>query len=71
MDPLIKFTSPKIQFVWSADYDKIFKEVQKVFSPELSLSFLDWSKQFYMNTDASGTAIVGVLLKEKTTTFSQ
>lgn len=65
MDPLIKLTSPKTSFTWSEEYDNIFKQVQKVFFSEPFLTLPDWSKTFHLNTDASGTAIAGVLLQER------
>lgn len=65
MDPLIKLTSPKSAFTWSEEYDNIFKQVQKVFFSEPFLSLPDWSKEFFLNTDASGVAIAGVLLQER------
>lgn len=57
MDLLVKFTLLKVPFQWSEDYDEIFKHVQKVFSSKPFFSLPDCFKPFFLNIDASGTAI--------------
>lgn len=64
-DPLVKITSPKVDFVWNDIHEKAFQQVQKFFFQKPFVIQPDFSKEFYLNTDASKTAISAILLQKK------
>lgn len=61
IQPLIDLTSSKVTFVWEEQHQNAFKIIQDVFFSKPMVSLPDWSKKFYLSTDASGTAVSGTL----------
>lgn len=68
-DPLIELTSPKVKFSWKKQHSEAFENLQKIFFSEPFLKLPDFNKDFYLNTDASTTAISGILMQEHENTL--
>lgn len=65
IEPLIKLTSPKEKFKWSQLHEEAFQDLQQVFFKKPILHLPNWDETFYVNTDASVTAISAVLMQKK------
>jgi transposase InsO family protein len=61
IQPLIDLTSPKARFIWSEVQQCSFEKIQNIFLSTPNVMLPDWSKTFYLSTDASGIAIAGAL----------
>lgn len=61
IQPLIDLTTPKVQFRWSDLHQRSFEQIQNIFFNSPNVILPDWSKTFYLSTDASGLAIAGAL----------
>jgi transposase InsO family protein len=61
--PLTKLTHFKTQFVWSEECKNAFDDLQKFFFNQPFLRQPDWTSEFYLNTDASKTAISACLMQ--------
>ena len=62
--PLNDLTRKNEQFVWSSERDSAFLCLKEVCSNYPVLRTPDWSKQFVMETDASGYALGVVIAQE-------
>jgi len=62
--PLTKLTSNKAKFVWEEEQQKSFKEIKRVISREVMLSFPDFKKEFHLYTDASDYQLGGVIMQD-------
>jgi hypothetical protein len=49
---------------WKTDYEKVFEDVKLALLGSMKLNFPDYNKQFILRTDASKTAVGGVLLQK-------
>lgn len=63
-EPLVKLTSPKSPFVWEKCHQDAFEELQSIFFKHPFLIQPDFSKDFYLNTDASTYAISAILMQK-------
>lgn len=64
VDPLIELTKEKVKFKWSDREENAFKEIQNAIMGNPTLKPPDFSKDFILITDASKTAISGILGQE-------
>jgi len=62
--PLNDLTRKNEQFIWSKERDEAFLRLKAVCSSYLVLHTPDWTKQFIMETDASGYALGVVIAQE-------
>ena len=62
--PLNDLTCKNEQFIWSSECDAAFLHLKEVCSNYPVLRTPDWSKQFVMETDASGYALGVVIAQE-------
>lgn len=63
-DCLSQLTSKSTKFKWTSEHQAAFEQLQQVFFSEPFVTLPQWDKPFILNTDASGTAISGVLMQE-------
>jgi phage gp16-like protein len=63
-EPLTKLTGEK-KFKWTEEAEQAFQEIQKKIVEGPTVYKPDMSKTFYLNTDASATAICGILSQKK------
>lgn len=61
---LNKLTSKRVNFQWKPEHEEAFQSLQKVFFSRPFVKLPQWDKRFYLNTDASKSAISAVLLQE-------
>ena len=61
--PLSRLTSSKVKFEWGKAEEAAFQKLKSHLQEEPSLHLADWSKEFHIETDASKTAIGGVLFQ--------
>lgn len=64
IQPLIELTKYKTKFVWLAQHQTIFEQLQKIFFKFPFIRLPQWDKDFILNTDGSHFAISGVLMQE-------
>lgn len=64
VSPLIHLTKPKTPFLWTEQHQDAFDLLQRIFFQKPILNLPDWTKTFYVNTDASKTAIAAVLMQK-------
>ena len=62
--PLNDLTCKNVQFIWSKECDEAFLRLKEVCITYPVLRTPDWSKQFVMETDASGYALGVVIAQE-------
>jgi len=62
--PLNDLTHKNKQFIWSDEYNHAFLELKRICSSYPVLHTPDWTKQFVMETDASGYALGVVIAQE-------
>ena len=65
---LTKLTKVDATFVWGQDEQTAFEKIKKLLKAAC-LYIVDYDKPFYLVTDASGTALGGVLLQRSTSEF--
>lgn len=63
--PLSRLTSPTIKFELNEDAMKSFESLKKIMAEKVTLTIVDFSKEFTLATDASDFAI-GAVLTQKT-----
>ena len=61
--PLFELMSPKTKYIWSEECQKAFDELKDALSSETLLLYPDFSKTFYLLTDASDYSIGVTLLQ--------
>ena len=59
--PLIQLTSKNIPFKWQNNHQEAFELIKKQLADAPGLILPDWSREFHIRTDASGTAVGAVL----------
>ena len=59
--PLTHLTSNKIPFKWRNTHQEAFDLIKKQLADAPGLTLPDWSREFHIRTDASGTAVGAVL----------
>lgn len=64
VDPLNKLTRKNEKFKWTPDCDKAFESIIKSLTTKPILGFPNFSKTFYLSTDASNVGI-GAVLSQK------
>lgn len=64
VNPLVQLTSPKSAFHWSDAHQQTFLQIQKIFFSAPFVILPDWSQRFHVNTDASVSAISGILMQK-------
>ena len=63
-EPLYDLTSKDSDWVWNNVAETAFRELKRCLADyPATLAFPDWDKDFYLETDASGTAVSAVLLQ--------
>ena len=68
--PLSELTAKNVPFKWTAECERSFKELKRVVSREVLLSFPDYAKKFELYTDASDLQLGAVLRQgDKTLAF--
>ena len=63
-EPLVALTSPSTPFRWTSTENEAFQKLQQVFFKNPFIIQPNFSKTFFLNTDASGFAISAVLMQE-------
>jgi len=61
IEPLIELTRNNVIWTWQEKHQRAFEESKKVFLNDVIITFPDFSKPLYINTDASSVAIGGEL----------
>lgn len=64
VDPLVNLTKEKAKFKWSEVEEKAFKAIQAAILENPTLKPPDFSKKFFLITDASKIAVSGILSQE-------
>jgi hypothetical protein len=64
LEPLEQLRNEKV-IQWTDQYQKIFDKIKGILASNLILSFPDFSKPFYIATDASQSGIAGVLFQKE------
>ena len=64
-DPLIQISCPKSIFKWQKEQEDAFNTLQNIFFHKPFLCQPDFSKEFFVNTDASKTAISAILMQQQ------
>lgn len=62
--PLFKLTSKNSKFIWDDCHQEAFQILQKIFFNKPFVKLPDWSKDFYLNSDASKQAVSAVLCQK-------
>ena len=65
VSPLIQLTKPKVKFTWQDIHEEAFQQLQSIFFQKPMLNLPNWDKKFYINTDASKTAIAAALMQKQ------
>jgi len=63
IQPLIELIKKDKKWYWDERHQSTFEEAKKVFLQEVTITFPDFTKPFYLNTDASTVAIGGELFQ--------
>ena len=63
--PLTELLTEGVSFVWSEDQETAFSKLKHVLSNPPALGMPDFSKDFYIQTDASDVAVGGVLFQKE------
>ncbi|KAK7575703.1 hypothetical protein V9T40_011989 [Parthenolecanium corni] len=61
--PLHELTKSNVQFHWGPDEETSFNELKKAVAESILQNFPDWSRKFYVITDASNVAISGIVVQ--------
>ena len=62
--PLYNLTKKDVPFLWSDECQKAFDQLKAVLTSDSVVAYPDFSKPFILSTDASTTAIAGVLSQQ-------
>ena len=62
--PLTYLTSPKVRFKWTKEAQKAFEDVKSLLLHDTLLVYPDFSKPFYLDTDASKTQLRGIIYQD-------
>jgi hypothetical protein len=63
--PLTSLTSNKVKFEWHSFHQQAIDKIKKVIRTELLLCYLDFSKPFHLDTDASDHQLEAVIMQNK------
>lgn len=64
IEPLIELTRNNAKWTWEEKHQQAFEESKKAFLKEVIITFPDFTKPLYINTDASSVAIGGELYQQ-------